>query len=76
MSIVLRQKTLFDAARHHIELANRHHGWEDFTSCRLYDHHISSADALLRLMEKEVISKPRVAKSLRGLTKRLASLGG
>lgn len=76
MSIVLRQKTLFDAITRHIQLANKHHGWEDFTSCRLYNHHISSADALLRLAEKEVISKPRVAVSLRGLTKRLASLGG
>ena len=70
------KKTVFTAIATHIELANKHHGWEDFSSTRLYTHHISSADALLRLMEKEVVGKPRVAMSLRGLTKRLASLGG
>ncbi len=73
---MLKQKTLFDAITRHIQLANRHNGYEDFSSSRLYSHHVSSADALLRLMEKEIIGRPRAAISLRGLTKRLASLGG
>ncbi len=73
---MLRQKTVFDAVTRHIQLANRYNGYEDFSWSRLYAHHVSSADALLRLMEAEVIRKPRVAMSLRGLTKRLASLGG
>ena len=70
------KKTVFDAITRHIQLANRHNGYEDFSSTRLYSHHISSADTLLRLMEKEIVGKVRVAMSLRGLTKRLASLGG
>lgn len=81
MTIMLSQKTLLAAAARYIELANKHKGVQghanyDWCSSPSYNHHISSADAILRLVEKEVISKARVGRSLKGLTKRLASLEG
>lgn len=73
---MLRYKALFAAVARHVQLANRNSECDDFSSLTLYHHHISSADALLRLAEKEITGKTRGATSLRGLTKRLASLEG
>jgi len=78
---MLRMKSIFAEITRHIQLANRNkgikgHANHDWCSSPAYNHHISSADALLRLVEKEVIGKPRVAMGLKGLTTRLASLEG
>ena len=73
---MLRYKTLFAAVDRHIQLANRNSECDDFSSLTLYHHHVSSADALLRLAEKEITGVTRAAMGLKGLTKRLASLEG
>jgi len=73
---MLRLKSIFAEITLHIRLANRNRKYGDFSSACLFAHHTSSADALLRLVEKEIIGKTRGARSLRGLTKRLASLEG
>lgn len=78
---MLRYKTLFAAVARHIQLANRNkgikgHANHDWCSSPAYNHHTSSADALLRLVEKEVTGKTRGAMGLKGLTIRLASLEG
>ena len=77
----MKLKNIFAEITRHIQLADRNKGTEgranyDWCSATAYNHHISSADALLRLVEKEITGKTRGAMGLKGLTKRLASLEG
>lgn len=78
---MLQQKSVFAEITRYIRLADRNKGVQGhanygWCSSAAYNHYISSADALLRLMEKEITGKTRGARGLKGLTKRLASLEG